>query len=143
MHGQKPPPTQCHRCLVFLLRSHVIRLFHTIYLDILPTESESKNILRVSYVPLSCDVSSDSSQCLESCEDVSHPSGNDGQEGLHQAKVVIRWPGIFYCAYRYVSSIARCSSPNRPSYSRKHFERHPISTKGPGRSNIWVSPLHS
>ena len=145
MHGQNHQPTQCHLCLVLLLCSHVIRLYRTIYLDTLPTESESKHKFRVSYVPLSCDVSSNSSQCLEACEDVSHPSGNDGQEGLHQAKFVIRWPGIFCCACRYVSSIAHYySSPNRSSYSRKHYELHPISRKKPpGHSNIWVSPLHS
>jgi hypothetical protein len=75
--------------MVLLLRSHAIRLFHTISLDILPTESKSKGILCVSYVPLACDVISDSSQFLEGCEYVSHVSRSDGQEGLHQAKVVI------------------------------------------------------
>lgn len=74
---------------MLLFRSHVIRLSRTIYLDIPPTESESKHNLRVSYVLLTCDLSSDSSQYLEVCDDVSHPSSNDGQGGLHQAKVVI------------------------------------------------------
>ena len=74
---------------MLLLHSHVIRLFRTICLDILPTESKGKDNLRVSYVPLACDVSCDSSQCLEACEYVGHPSSNDGQEGLHQAKAVI------------------------------------------------------
>ena len=74
---------------MLLLCSHVIRLSRTIYLDIPPTKSESKLNIRVSYVPLAYDVGSDSSQCLEPREDVSDPSSNGDQEGLHQAKVVI------------------------------------------------------
>ena|SRR5579863_2459996 len=57
---------------------------------------------------------SDSLQCLEACEDVSHLSGNSGDKTYPRPKIVVRWPYIFCCAYGYVRLIVVNPHPTAP-----------------------------
>ena len=124
--------------MVILLGRYVIRLSRAVYLNILPLHGKSCHSLPVSHIYLTCDINSDSLQCLGVYENVSHllDSGEC---------VVLPGPSLLYDGLGYFVVLTGRSfsmtvqfSTNHPLYSYQHDEHHLISGRQRFHSINWV-----